>query len=105
MIVNFIPLTAFTLASGNNTAYINPDGSAAVVKYLTITTNISATAGSYSAKVMLGAMALIPFTGITGGAMYVHTNPFAVSGSAQTVVVVANSGSGLDLTMHGLVIA
>lgn len=105
MIVNFVPLTAFTLASGNNTAYVNPDGSAAVVKYLTITTNISATAGSYSAKVMLGSLALIPFTGITGGGMYPHNNAFGVSGNGQTVIVVANSGSGLDLTMHGLIIA
>lgn len=105
MNVNFVPLTAMTLASGNNTAYINPYGSAAAVKYLTIATNISATAGSYSAKIMLGSFALIPFTGITGGGMYKSTDAFGISGSGQTLIVVANAGSGLDLTMHGLVIS
>ena len=101
------PLTAMTLWTGNNTAYSAPSGTAVMVQYIYISTNISATAGgNYTAQIRVGPSgALIQYqnpTAITGGGVMRFTAPVVLESANWYVVISASTGSGLDVLMGGL---
>lgn len=101
------PLTALTLSAGMNTAYTAPSGTAVTINYLSIATNwLSATAGGFSAVVLIGPTAnmktWIPLTGITANSRLVMQGAFPLESAHWGVVISASSASALDVYMGGL---
>lgn len=100
------PLTAFTLTAGHNTAYTAPSGTAVMIAYIRLSTNITGTAANTTAVIKVGPTAglvtILNVTAISASGSYENTNKIALESASWGVVISAHTGGAVDVYIAGL---